>query len=455
MASKRSPTEAHGLLSSDQKTTYESSQESDKIQRSGVGLDLSMPTISLFILGKIAGVGILALPKAVSDTGIWGVFLLLIYFAGSIYSGLILARNWNMLIERDPRVGTEISRDPYPLMAFHAFGIYGRWLGAAVLYSSIIFGVTADILLVSENLQILFRQLNINLAFCYWLPIVTYLVCPLTWFGTPKDFWLIGITAGLTSMLSSLLVIIGTSFDVSSRQTLDPVHVDFWPFCAALGLVAFAYSGQSVFPTLQHDMKRPANFRKSVVLGYIIVALCYFPSSLFAYWVYGAEFQRTGGDNVFDFFTSQPVVIMCILSLNTHLILSVVIDTNPFNQDIEDYVGIPYDFTWKRCISRSLVMTVVLLLAFLVPKFSTFISIFGAPLTVFGNFVIPSLVHLKLRSMLAGTEERWIGYFELSLHIVVNTLAVIGGSHQLQQGCIFLLIIIVLLLLSHVFLICP
>lgn len=80
---------------------------------------------------------------------------------------------------------------------------------------------------------------------------------------------MIGITAGLTSCLSSLLVIIGTSFDVSNRTKVDPIHVEFWPFCSAFGLAAFAYSGQSVFPTLQHDMKHPENFKRSVVIGYI------------------------------------------------------------------------------------------------------------------------------------------------------------------------------------------
>lgn len=69
------------------------------------------------------------------------------------------------------------------------FCSFFRRFAALILYLSILFGVTADILLVSENLQILFRQANVDLAFCLWLPIVTYVVCPMTWFGTPKDFW--------------------------------------------------------------------------------------------------------------------------------------------------------------------------------------------------------------------------------------------------------------------------
>lgn len=35
-----------------------------------------------------------------------------------------------------------------------------------------------------------------------------------------------------------------------------------------MGDIIFAYAGQSVYPTVQHDMRNPEDFTTSVLLGY-------------------------------------------------------------------------------------------------------------------------------------------------------------------------------------------
>lgn len=37
----------------------------------------------------------------------------------------------------------------------------------------------------------------------------------------------------------------------------------------AYGTMVFSYGGHSAFPTIQHDMKRPSQFSKSVVVSYV------------------------------------------------------------------------------------------------------------------------------------------------------------------------------------------
>ncbi len=54
-----------------------------------------------------------------------------------------------------------------------------------------LFGSSAVfLLLASENVQsILQVHAGINISFCYWLLLVTAVLLPLAWLGTPKDFW--------------------------------------------------------------------------------------------------------------------------------------------------------------------------------------------------------------------------------------------------------------------------
>ena len=47
-----------------------------------------------------------------------------------------------------------------------------------------------DLLLAAENIQSMIENNSgIDISFCYWLMILATLLLPLTWLGTPKDFW--------------------------------------------------------------------------------------------------------------------------------------------------------------------------------------------------------------------------------------------------------------------------
>ena len=47
-------------------------------------------------------------------------------------------------------------------------------------------------LLASENVQsLLYQNAGVDISFCYWLLVVAAVLVPLSWLGTPKDFWLV------------------------------------------------------------------------------------------------------------------------------------------------------------------------------------------------------------------------------------------------------------------------
>lgn len=53
-----------------------------------------------------------------------------------------------------------------------------------------LFGVsTVFLLLAAENIQALIKDVGHDISFCYWLLLIAAILLPVTWLGTPKDFW--------------------------------------------------------------------------------------------------------------------------------------------------------------------------------------------------------------------------------------------------------------------------
>ena len=54
-----------------------------------------------------------------------------------------------------------------------------------------LFGATVvDMLLASENIQsLIINNMDVTISFCYWLFLITGVLIPLSWLGTPKDIW--------------------------------------------------------------------------------------------------------------------------------------------------------------------------------------------------------------------------------------------------------------------------
>ena len=50
--------------------------------------------------------------------------------------------------------------------------------------------VVVNMLLASENIQsLIVNNLDVVISFCYWLFLISGILIPLSWLGTPKDIW--------------------------------------------------------------------------------------------------------------------------------------------------------------------------------------------------------------------------------------------------------------------------
>lgn len=89
---------------------------------------LTVFTAAVFIIGEMAGSGILALPAAIVGAGWTGFALLVLCCFASGYCGTVLGRSWATLRDRHDEYKGHV-RYPYPAIGEKA---YGRWASIAV-----------------------------------------------------------------------------------------------------------------------------------------------------------------------------------------------------------------------------------------------------------------------------------------------------------------------------------
>ena len=69
------------------------------------------------------------------------------------------------------------------------------------------------IVLIAQLLGSLLSSAGLELSLCIWMVIVAACLTPLTWMGTPKDFWPIAVGALTTTCIACLLIVIRISLD--------------------------------------------------------------------------------------------------------------------------------------------------------------------------------------------------------------------------------------------------
>uniref|UniRef100_F6VBX7 Amino acid transporter transmembrane domain-containing protein n=1 Tax=Ciona intestinalis TaxID=7719 RepID=F6VBX7_CIOIN len=367
-------------------------------QRKGLGVFVA----SVFIVGTMCGSGILALPKAMVDAGWAGIGLLIICGLISAFTGSILGKCWTILRMRYPEYEDQYIPDPYPTIGFRAAGRVGRFATRFCIIATLYGGATVYLLLIAGNISNLIESLgHVEIHACYWILIITAVLIPFTWLGTPKDFWQAAIMAAVTTGIGGLLATIALIVMIPTTPPATHSNPTFNSFFNAFGTILFAFGGASVFPTIQVDMKQPDMFPKSVVIGIISVLATYLPICVAGLVVLGDNMTH---DNILDELAKTWLLYSVIILITSHLLMAFLIVVNPINQDLEGFFNIADKFSIKRCIVRTSVMLSMLFVALSVPHFGVILSLVGGTTVTATNFIFPPLFYLMLSRQLTASD---------------------------------------------------
>merc|ERR1719244_2078507 len=98
-------------------------KETGIVKAQGLGLVIA----AVFLAGEMAGGGVLALAKAMVNTGPAGLAFIVFFALNTAFVGTRLGLCWVILEERFPYLRVQV-RDPYPTIAEKATGNIGRHL---------------------------------------------------------------------------------------------------------------------------------------------------------------------------------------------------------------------------------------------------------------------------------------------------------------------------------------
>ncbi|PZC74732.1 hypothetical protein B5X24_HaOG207309 [Helicoverpa armigera] len=360
------------------------------------GRGLTTQQTAILIAGEMAGSGVLALPRALSKTGWFGVPLLLLVALVAAFSGKRLGDCWSILEARDPEMRTR-KRNPYAIIVEQALGKPWSVVVSMAMIVTLFGASVVYLLLAAQIIEAVLLSLVPTLTICTWYLIVVGAMTPLLFFGTPKDFHLMGILAFGSSLVACILYFIEMMNEVSPFTYRYGIH-GFMDFFLATGTMMFAFGGASTFPTIQNDMADKTKFGKSVQYGFLAVLILYLLVAIAGYAVYGERVLP----NVALSMSATPLTLAANILMAVHLLSAFIIIINPVCQEVEELYNVPRDSTGWRMIVRVSIMLGILFIGESIPRFYTLLALVGATTIALLTYILPSVCYLKLIGQPAG-----------------------------------------------------
>ncbi|KAI6242280.1 Amino acid transporter, transmembrane family-containing protein [Aphelenchoides fujianensis] len=363
----------------------------------------------LFLVGDMAGGGIVALPTAVLQCGFFvGLVVCGVMALVATTTAVFLGHSWLVLLRLWPEYRAAHCRKPYAEIGFRALGLRAKSL-VSVCLNVTQFGVAVVFLLLSakniHDFVATFTSKGPDL--CVVLLVLGVLLLPITLLKSPEDFWW-AIVAGMCSTAIAVsLIVAGAARD---HERCAPAAAEpsfrFSGFFGALGTIVFTFCAHATYPqvllkstlmngecrTIQHDMRRPAHFSRSAVMAYGIICLLYAPVVVMAYLTYGDSLRESIINSIQTSWIQQAVNMM----IAAHCMLTLALVFNPLNQEAEEFFRVPQEFGIQRILLRSAMMAAVVFTAETMPSFGPVLNLIGASTVTLTCVIFPPLFFLWL-----------------------------------------------------------
>nr|XP_040224133.2 uncharacterized protein LOC120950287 [Anopheles coluzzii] len=361
---------------------------------------LSLFFATLCVVDLFGVFPIVALPKSIISCGLYGVPLVLFVITLQIYTAVVLGRCWTIAERLDPSI---VAKNRYPYAAIAEF-TYGKRMSVfvTVLLDLTVFGGgIPNLLVAAQNLQLLGARVSdgsLELSFCYWLLIIGLFLCPIMWLGSPKNMRTLASVSVVVCSSVAILTWISIGEDRSASGGWTPfrdITLGLPPFVQLLkayGIIAFQFDIHPMLLTIQVDMQHKRHIGKAVLFGIVTTCSLSAVTTLLTAYRYGMDVPN----NVLQILPRSWSLYLTILLVTLQLCLSSAVGNSALFQHIEDVLGASRDFTLKRCIIRSTLVWLGVLIAEILPRFDLVMGIIGGTLTGPLIFILPPLFYQRM-----------------------------------------------------------
>ncbi|KAI3385429.1 hypothetical protein SNEBB_010257 [Seison nebaliae] len=403
------------------------------------GNHMGMFTAAIFIIGEMAGSGVLALPLALSETGWYGIGVILLCAVMSCYCGIRLSSAFQLIYKNQQNFNVEIDmnevKDPYPIVGQVVLGKFGR-LSVSILINSQFYGASiVFLLLAAQNIEsvALHYDRNFPINFCSLIPLVACVLLPLCWMERLKNVKAIGYLASISTLVACIIIVIHIIF-IDWKSSIAPTYhqPNLTGFFFGFGTIIFSLSGSILFPTIQVEMKDQNKFYKSAILGFVGLLLMYLPVSIAGYALFGTDVKS----NILQSISPDLYRISLQLLIAIHLLSAFIIVINPVFQHLEMFLPNFEDKSIRklilRCTLRTIIVGSCVFIGSTLPNFAIILSLIGAT-GVIVSFIYPLFFYYKLHER--DFIQKKIEKMELVLMILISLIALIAGVFGIYSGC--------------------
>lgn len=235
-------------------------------------------------VNALIGVGILALPLAISYAGlITGILLFIGCGLVTNYTGKVLAR----IMQSDPSLKT------YADIGICAFGPKARWAVSAFFCLELWAVATALIILFGDSALALAKNFHVlaNISPAAYKAVGVALVLPTVFL--PLRLLSPVSVVGIVSVTTLFFVVFADGFikKEAPGSLLDPMPLRLGPQWMRLplsfGLIMSGFSSHPIIPSLCKDMRDPRLFDRMLDLAYVAATCIYLSMGIVGYLMFG------------------------------------------------------------------------------------------------------------------------------------------------------------------------
>ncbi|CAG9771998.1 unnamed protein product [Ceutorhynchus assimilis] len=332
---------------------------------------------------------IVTLPKPIIDC----VFVVC---SVQIYTATLLGKCWTLAEEIRPSIKLK-NRYPYSALAELTFGKCTSYYVTFLVDLTVFSGGIPNLIVAAQNLQLLgLRVSDLNISFCYWIIVLGAILCPVLWLGSPKDMKILCTISVIIVSTVYLLICACLLFAPTNEIVPKPNDTSLWRLIiSAYGIVAFQFDIHPSILTIQMDMCDKRQLPQAILGGFLVSLFMFGSSTLIAALKYG----NTANPSILETLPTSVALHFAATLVAVQLCLTSAVSNNALYQHMEDFLNISREFNHKRCILRTILTFLAIVIAESVPRFDLVMSLIGGTLIGPLVFILPPLFYVKIVRM--------------------------------------------------------